>query len=187
MAVPPGSLMRALRVRSSRGPTFRTAPRGATSGWMKRATGFIRLGRGDHRDQQPPEPLVAWRPSPISRRGSSIGRTQDSGISSRCQPMMELKIRLCGNRASACLSSGYAILPVDKLWRLKPQRGCRVGVLSTGCGDVDYRFSTSGYPNVVVYRFGLPVIRGSRVSGLEANLDVSEGGIRLGGQEEASR
>jgi hypothetical protein len=42
MAIPSGSLLRALRVGSSRGSTLRTAPRGAGSGWMKRATGFIR-------------------------------------------------------------------------------------------------------------------------------------------------
>ena len=64
MAIPPGSSIRALRVRSGRGPTFRTAPRGARSGRMKHATGFICLSRGDHQDQQVPEPLVASALSP---------------------------------------------------------------------------------------------------------------------------
>lgn len=40
MAIRSGSLIRALRVGSGRGPTLRTAPRGARSGWVKRATGF---------------------------------------------------------------------------------------------------------------------------------------------------
>jgi len=46
MAIPPGSSVRALRVGSGRGPTLRTAPRGARSGWMKHATGFICSSRG---------------------------------------------------------------------------------------------------------------------------------------------
>jgi len=46
MAIPPGSSIRALRVRSGRGPTFRTAPRGARSGRMKHATGFTCSSRG---------------------------------------------------------------------------------------------------------------------------------------------
>ena len=64
MAIPPGSSIRALRVRSGRGPTFRTAPRGARSGRMKHATGFTCSSRGDHQDQRMPEPLVASAFSP---------------------------------------------------------------------------------------------------------------------------
>jgi hypothetical protein len=64
MAIPPGSSMGALRVGSGRGPTLRTAPRGARSGRMKHATGFICLSRGDHQDQRLPEPLVASAVSP---------------------------------------------------------------------------------------------------------------------------
>ena len=64
MAIPPGSSIRALRVRSGRGPTVRTAPRGARSEWMKHATGFTCLSRGDHQDRREPEPLVASALSP---------------------------------------------------------------------------------------------------------------------------
>ena len=64
MAIPPGSSIRALRVRSGRGPTFRTAPRGARSGRMKHATGFTCSSRGDHQDHRMPEPLVASAFSP---------------------------------------------------------------------------------------------------------------------------
>ena len=64
MAIPPGSSIRALRVRSGRGPTVRTALRGARSEWMKHATGFICLSRGDHQDRREPEPLVASAFSP---------------------------------------------------------------------------------------------------------------------------
>ena len=64
MAIPPGSSIRALRVRSGRGPTFRTAPRGARSGRMKHATGFTCSSRGDHQDHRMPEPLGASAVSP---------------------------------------------------------------------------------------------------------------------------
>jgi hypothetical protein len=64
MAIQPGSSIRALRVGSGRGPTFRTAPRGARSGRMKHATGFTCPGRGDHQDRRVPEPLVASALSP---------------------------------------------------------------------------------------------------------------------------
>src|ERR1043166_1644945 len=45
MAVPPGSSTPALRFGSGRGPTLRTAPRGATSERMEHATGSICPGR----------------------------------------------------------------------------------------------------------------------------------------------
>jgi hypothetical protein len=64
MAIPPGSSIRALRVRSGRGPTFRTAPRGARSGRVEHATGFTCSSRGDHQDHRMPEPLVASAFSP---------------------------------------------------------------------------------------------------------------------------
>src|SRR4051812_11854384 len=64
MAILSGSSMRALRVGSGRGPTLRTAPRGAESGWVKHATGFTCPSRSDHRDQRTPEPLVASALSP---------------------------------------------------------------------------------------------------------------------------
>jgi hypothetical protein len=54
MAVPPGSLTQALRVGSGRGPTFRTAPRGATSERVRHATGLTFPGRCDHQDQRSP-------------------------------------------------------------------------------------------------------------------------------------
>src|SRR5207237_3054378 len=64
MAILPGSSMGALRVGSGRGPTVRTAPRGARSGWMKHATGFICPYWSDHQDHRVPEPLVASALSP---------------------------------------------------------------------------------------------------------------------------
>ena len=64
MAIPPGSSIRALRVGSGRGPTVRTALRGAKSEWMKHATGFTCPSRGDHQDRREPEPLVASALSP---------------------------------------------------------------------------------------------------------------------------
>src|SRR5262245_23763034 len=54
MAVPPGSFTQALRVGSGRGPTLRTALRGATSERVKHATGFTFSGRCDHQDHQSP-------------------------------------------------------------------------------------------------------------------------------------
>ena len=64
LAGPQGSPVRALRVGSGRGPTLRTAPRGARSEWVKHATGFTCSSRGDHQDQRRPEPLVASAFSP---------------------------------------------------------------------------------------------------------------------------
>jgi len=64
MAILPGSTTRALRVGSGRGPTLRTAPRGARSGWMRHATGLTRLGRRDHQDPGPPQPLPTSVVSP---------------------------------------------------------------------------------------------------------------------------
>jgi hypothetical protein len=59
-----GSPVRALRVGSGRGPTLRTARRGATSAWMRRATGLTCSSRGNCPDRRTPEPLIASAASP---------------------------------------------------------------------------------------------------------------------------
>ena len=86
MAIPPGSSIRALRVRSGRGPTFRTAPRGARSGRMKHATGFTCSSRGDHQDQRMPEPLVASAFSPDIPLEPACWPPLRLGVSVRIQP-----------------------------------------------------------------------------------------------------
>jgi hypothetical protein len=92
MAIPPGSSIRALRVRSGRGPTFRTAPRGARSGRMKHATGFTCSSRGDHQDQRVPEPLVASALSPdIPLEPAWLAVTVTRGLSTCPAQRVELK------------------------------------------------------------------------------------------------
>jgi len=79
LAGPQGSPMWVLRVRSGRGPTFRTAHRGTTSAWMGHATGPNCPGqRGYLPDRRTPEPLFASAFSPeITARTShaSVVRT----------------------------------------------------------------------------------------------------------------
>ena len=109
MAVPPGSSVRALRVGSGRGPTVRTAPRGAKSGRMKHATGFTCSSRSDHQDRREPEPLVASALSP----DIPLKPTTRPPLRRESQYVFGLvrgnKIGTCKNLASASLSSGYAI------------------------------------------------------------------------------
>ena len=67
MAVPPGSSLPALRVRSSRGPIVRGAPRGARSGWMRHATGLTRLSEVTTGINDCPCPWKPGQSPPISR------------------------------------------------------------------------------------------------------------------------
>ena len=108
MAIPPGSSMRALRVGSGRGPTPRTASRGARSGWMERATGSIRPSRSDHRDLQAPEPLVASAALPRYSRSDRLPiATETEGPDVRSEALTADKYTARENRASACLYSVY--------------------------------------------------------------------------------
>ena len=110
MAIPPGSSMRALRVGSGRGPTFRTAPRGAGSGRMKHATGFTCLSRSDHQDLREPEPWLR-RPSPlICRSNPPVGRRCDTGSQYVSDEVRDNKIGTRANHASARIYSGYRVL-----------------------------------------------------------------------------
>ncbi len=137
MAIPPGSSMGALRVRSGRGPTFRTAPRGARSGRMKHATGFICSSRSDHQDLRVPEPLVASALSPDIPLKPAYRSPLRHGVSARSCKRVATKIEFGHDHASALISSGY---------ELTAWRGC--GYLSftdngcyhhpsTRCGDVN--------------------------------------------------
>lgn len=73
LAGPLGSPVRALRVGSGRGPTLRTARRGAGSAWTRHATGLADSSRSVHPDQRTPEPLVRRR-SPRNFRSNSPHR-----------------------------------------------------------------------------------------------------------------
>src|SRR5919112_5912230 len=100
MAILPGSSMRALRVGLGRGPTLRTAPRGARSGWMKHATGFTCPSRSDHQDQRAPEPLIASALSPDIPLGLASRPTLKHGVAARfleavAQDRHQRKCRKC--------------------------------------------------------------------------------------------
>src|SRR2546426_2183741 len=102
MAIPPGSSIRALRVRSGRGPTVRTALRGARSERMKHATGFTCLSRGDHQDRREPEPLVASALSPdIPLKPTCQAVTVTRGLSTYLVRRVGDKIGTRRNPASA--------------------------------------------------------------------------------------
>src|SRR3990170_2994463 len=72
MAVPPGSFTHALRVGSGRGPTLRTALRGAKSERVEHATGPTCPGRCDHQDQRSRERASAPLISPDMSPGLSL-------------------------------------------------------------------------------------------------------------------
>ena len=122
MAIPPGSSMGALRVRSGRGPTFRTAPRGAKSGRMKHATGFTCSSRGDHQDRRVPEPLVASALSPDIPLGPACRSPLKRGVPARLLQARGTKIGTRDDLASAFISSGYGIPRVERMWIPKLQR-----------------------------------------------------------------
>ena len=79
MAILPGSSMRALRVGSGRGPTLRTAPRGAESGWVKHATGSTCPGGVTTRINERLSPWLRRHSPPISHPGPPRGRHSDRG------------------------------------------------------------------------------------------------------------
>src|SRR4051812_35363533 len=110
MAIPPGSSMGALRVGSGRGPTVRTAPRGAKSGWMKHATGFTCPSRGDHQDRRKPKPLMASESSPDIPHGPAAGRHCDAESQYVSCRRVGSKIGTRDDLASARVSSGYVVL-----------------------------------------------------------------------------
>ena len=91
MAIPPGSSMRALRVRSSRGSTFRTAPRGARSERMKHATGFTCSSRS------------------VTAQTHPTGRRCDTGSQYVSDEVRDNKIGTSENSASARIYSGYMV------------------------------------------------------------------------------
>jgi hypothetical protein len=104
MAIPPGSSERALRVGSGRGPTVRTAPRGARSGWVKHATGFTcPSGVTTGID----ECLSPWlrRHSPPISRPSRLPFADGTGGPLTCPAGVETKIGAREKLASACLYS----------------------------------------------------------------------------------
>jgi hypothetical protein len=104
MAIPPGSSERALRVGSGRGPTVRTAPRGARSGWVKHATGFTcPSGVTTGIDER----LSPWlrRHSPPISRPCRLPFADGTGGPLTCPAGVETKIGACEHLASACLYS----------------------------------------------------------------------------------
>jgi hypothetical protein len=137
MAIPPGSSMGALRVRSGRGPTFRTAPRGAKSGRMKHATGFTCPSRSDHQDLRVPEPLVASALSPDIPLGPACRSPLKRGVPARLLQARGTKIGTREDLASAFISSGYGIPPWSGCGYLSLSvRGFYLAP-STKCGHVN--------------------------------------------------
>src|SRR6266850_2277878 len=112
MAVPPGSSTPALRVGSGRGPTPRTAPRGARSGRVRHATGLTCLNRSDHRDRGPPKPLPTSAVSPEYPSRLACRPPAEREVLPHVRPAVEPKIEARENLASACLSSAY----VNSMW-----------------------------------------------------------------------
>src|SRR5205809_4832163 len=96
-----------LRVRSGRGPTFRTARRGTISTW---------LGQRDWPqlsdpvsllpDQRAPEPLVASALSPEFPFGPVLKALLRRQVSTLPSKPRDINIGGCENRASADVSSG---------------------------------------------------------------------------------
>jgi len=109
MAIPPGSSLRALRVGSGRGPTVRTAPRGARSGRMKHATGFTCWSRRDHQDRREPEPLVASALSPDMPLKPTSRPPLRPKVSVRFDEVRGNKIGTRDNRASASVPLIYEL------------------------------------------------------------------------------
>ena len=149
MAVPPGSSLPALRVRSGRGPTTRKAPRGARSGWMKRATGFTRPDGVNTGINSGLSPWSASATSPEIPSGPPPGRSSDQG--SDCVRVgVGNKIGTCEILASACLYSGYASSMCVRCGDSSHCRAESCALSSTCCGDVNphspSRTPTAGHP-----------------------------------------
>jgi len=147
MAVPPGSSMRALRVGSGRGPTLRTALRGARSERAKRATGFARiesLGRRDHRTptRGVPAPPPRTRLAPTSRHPAETG---SSGLAPRNRALnivRDIRSRKCPYLFGLHQSAAGA------MWTNKLRSRRHLPLLSTACGDVHFKLSTPTYPAI---------------------------------------
>ena len=136
MAVPPGSSLPALRVRSSRGPTVRKAPRGAKSGWMKRATGFTCPDGVNTGIDSGLSPWSASAASPEIPPGPPSGRRSDQG-SDHVRAGVDNKIGTCEILASACLSSGYVIPMCVRCGEPSRCAARSCAAPSTFCGDVN--------------------------------------------------
>jgi hypothetical protein len=107
LAGPQGSPTWVLRIRSGRGPTFRTARRGTTSAWIRHATGLISSG-----GEVPSR--IDERLSPCLRRRSprTFPRTRRKGVVEIVSPNpsprdARTNIAARNTPASADISSGY--------------------------------------------------------------------------------
>jgi hypothetical protein len=134
MAVPPGSFTQALRVGSGRGPTLRTALRGARSERVEHATGSICSGRVntrliDGRDVRAPQS------SPLPNL-PNCRRLQEAPVRSHYGGDAHPKYR-CGKIAQVPEFLRFTMFPVGTLWRGKSRSLNSQWSPDTRCGNVN--------------------------------------------------
>ncbi len=134
MALPPGSFMPALRVGSGRGPTLRTALRGATSERVEHATGSTCPGRPitriiEYRNERAlRSPPPTFRPNWPRTFGRFLGKRRRT---------RHPQDRALEESRKCLILFGLARFDVEALWTAKCRGNSGQCASDTRCGNVD--------------------------------------------------